>query len=480
LHATITRRAHRRRARVLLIAAGSAPLYLLVHVIQRRMFDGAGNAANLLLYAFATVVLFLLYGGLLRVCRDELDRRTRALTLTLPVLCNVAWLAAAPSLSIDVLSYISHGFVRAGLGENPYLVPSSAMATSPIAADLAAYGWRPVHPVTPYGPLITQLETVVAGLPWSVDAMVIAFKVVAVACSLATAVLIWVILGQVRPDRRDLGTAAYLWNPMVVVELAGEGHNDAIMVVLVLLALALSIRRRAAGGLIAMAAAILAKYLPALFVPLQAAYLWRTLLDSHRRLARQVAVGVAVAVFLAAALYAPYWAGVETFSGIKLTGGVGHTGSTPTMMLEVLSRVATESAMRPVVTAVAACVLVVYVATRAINVRDEQTLLRAAAGASVAYVLLASPSYWPWYAVLPVALLALVPGRRSLILLVAMSLGSRLAAPLDVLYVSEAIGRFAYLLLTWLFGIGVPLLALTVPSIEGGRSLYTDRRRRST
>jgi hypothetical protein len=150
------------------------------------------------------------------------------------------------------------------------------------------------------------------------------------------------------------------------------------------------------------------------------------------------------------------------------------------MMLEVLSRVATESAIRPVVTAVAACALVVYVATRAINVRDEQTLLRAAAGTSVAYVLLASPSYWPWYAVLPVALLALVPGRRSLILLVAMSLGSRLAAPLDVLYVSEAIGRFAYLLLTWLFGIGVPLLALTVPSIEGGRSLYTDRRRRST
>jgi hypothetical protein len=477
LHVTIARRAHRRQARVLLIGAGSAPLYLLVHVIQRRMLQGAGIPVDFLLYAFVTLVLFLLYSGLLSVCRDELDRRTRALAFTLPVLCNVAWLAAAPSLSIDVLSYISHGYVRAGLGENPYLVPSSAVATSPIAADLAAYGWRPVHPVTPYGPLITQLETVVAGLPWSVDGMVIAFKVVAVACSLATAALIWVILRQVRPDRRDLGTAAYLWNPMIVVELAGEGHNDAIMVMFVLLALALSIRRRAAGGLIAMAAAILAKYLPALFIPLQAAYLWRTGLDP-RRLARQVAVGVAVSALLAAALFAPYWAGIETFSGIRLTGGVGHTGSTPTMMLEVLSRVATESAIRPVVTAVAACALVVYVATRAINVRDEQTLLRAAAGASVAYVLLASPSYWPWYAVLPVALLALVPGRRSLILLVAMSLGSRLAAPLDVLYVSEAIGRFAYLLLTWLFGIGVPLLVLTVPSIEGGRSLYTDRRRR--
>jgi hypothetical protein len=456
---------------------GSASLYVLTHAVQRRMLGGEDRTEDVLLYATATVGLFVLYAALLRVCRDGLDPRTRALAFGLPVLFNVAWLAAAPSLSIDVLSYISHGYVRAGVGENPYLVPSSAVATSSIAADLEAYGWRAVHPVSPYGPLITHLETAVAGSPWSVGTMVVAFKIVAVACSLAAAALIWVILGQLCRSRRDLGTVAYLWNPMIVVELAGEGHNDAIMVVLVLLALALTIRRRVAGGVIAMGAAILGKYLPALFIALQAAYLWRTR-DDTGRLARQAAVGVVSATLLAVVLFAPYWVGPETFAGVTLTGQAGHTGSTPTVILEALSRLVPASSVGPLVALVAACGLLVYVGVQAINVRDEQTLLRAAAAVSVVYVLLASPSYWPWYAVLPVALLALVPGQRSVILLFAMSLGSRLVAPLDVLYVTEMIGRFTYLLLTWLLGIGLPLLALAVPHVEGWSSRDADRGRR--
>lgn len=477
MRVTIARRAVRRQLHLLLIGVGSASLYVLTHAVQRRMLSGEGPTAAFLLYATATVGLFLLYGAVLRVCRDGLDPRTRALAFGLPVLFNVAWLVAAPTLSIDVPSYVSHGYVRAGLGENPYLVPSSAVETSAIAADLEAYGWRPVHPVSPYGPLITQLETAVAGSPWSVDTMVVAFKIVAVACSLAAAALIWVILGHLCRSWRDLGTVAYLWNPMIVVELAGEGHNDAIMVVLVLLALALTIRRRVAGGIIAMGAAILAKYLPALLVPLQAAYLWRTR-DDTGRLTRQAAVGVVSVALLAAVLFAPYWVGPETFAGVTLTGQAGHTGSTQTVIVEVLSRFAPASSVGPLVAAVAVCGLLAYVGVQAINVGDEHTLLRAAAAVSVVYVLLASPSYWPWYAVLPVALLALVPGRRSVILLFAMSLGSRLAAPLDVMFVAEAISRFAYLLLTWLFGIGMPLLAFAVSPAERANVLVAGGWRR--
>jgi hypothetical protein len=73
-----------------------------------------------------------------------------------------------------------------------------------------------------------------------------------------------------------------------------------------------------------------------------------------------------------------------------------------------------------------------------------------------------SPAYWPWYVVLPVAFLALSPHGILLVLLVAMSLGSRLVAPVNSLYVDEVIGRPAFFLLTWLGAVGMPLLAVLV------------------
>jgi hypothetical protein len=265
---------------------------------------------------------------------------------------------------------------------------------------------------------------------------------------------------------------------MIVTELAGEGHNDAIMVVLVLLAVAMTLRRRAGAGTVAMGVAVLTKYLPALIAPLQAAYLWRTR-DDTGRLARQVAASAAIATCIGAVAFVPYWAGLETFTGVRLTGAIGHTGSTPTMILEVLSRFVSESSVRPFVAVVAAGSLVAFVGVRTFGVRDDHTFLRSAAAVSVAYLLLASPSYWPWYALLPVALLALVPGERALVLLFVISLGSRLAAPLDILYVGEAVSRFAYLLLTWLFGIGVPLFVLTVSSVGHASRIRADHRHRS-
>lgn len=84
---------------------------------------------------------------------------------------------------------------------------------------------------------------------------------------------------------------------------------------------------------------------------------------------------------------------------------------------------------------------------------------------SLVYVLALSPNYWPWYAILPVALLALVPRFLPIVLVVALSLGSRLAAPLDMLFEHGAIGRSSFLLGMWLLGIGVPLVGTAVAAL---------------
>ena len=63
---------------------------------------------------------------------------------------------------------------------------------------------------------------------------------------------------------------------------------------------------------------------------------------------------------------------------------------------------------------------------------------------------------------LPVALLALTPHGLPVQLLVAVSLGSRLVAPLDMVFVHQLIDRRVYVLVTWVVALGLPLLVLTL------------------
>jgi alpha-1,6-mannosyltransferase len=281
------------------------------------------------------------------------------------------------------------------------------------------------------------------------------------------------ILGRVHPQHQLFGTLLYLWNPLIVIELAGEGHNDAAVVFLVLLGLILTIRRRPGGAVLATIAGILTKYLPLLFVPLQAVYLWRERRDI-RHFVRSVVVGATAGLVLAVVAFAPRWAGVETFEGVRLTGQLGHTGSTPTLLLHGLSRVVTSSDATVVVTAITMAGLVAWLWWQAKTVIDSATLIQACAAVAVAYVLVASPSFWPWYALLPVALMALVPETSFLALLLAVSIGARLVAPLDALYVAEVIDRGTFLLATWTMAIGLPLVILGILMVRSRAQRMAD------
>jgi alpha-1,6-mannosyltransferase len=452
---------------LLFIGAASGVLYGVVEItqraIQQRPSAGALGAVPVAfgLYLLATIGLFALFAVLLRMCRRGAinARRTLVLALGFPVLFNVLFVLTPPNLSIDLLSYISHGYIRANLDGNPYIDPSSIVANTPLGPELSRYGWRPVHPVSPYGPAWTHIETAAAEAFDGVRAQMVALKLVVVASSLGNALLIWKITGRVRPEHQLFGALAYLWNPVVIVEIAGEGHNDAVMVFFVLLSLFLIIRERSSGSVIALSLGVLIKYLPVLLAPPQAVYLWRT---RHRtaRLIAHIAAGAAIAAVLTVASFAQLWAGVDTWRGVRLTAGLGDTGSTPTVVVEVMSRVVPVAAAEPAMFALLIAGFAAFLWVRASSVVDAGSLLRACASIVLVYLLFVSPSYWPWYAVLPIALMALVPTSAFLPVLIAISAGSRCVAPLDVMFVHGAIGRRLFLLLTWGGGVGVSIVVL--------------------
>ena len=67
--------------------------------------------------------------------------------------------------------------------------------------------------------------------------VIMLFRGLALLAHLANTSLIWAILTITAPAQRLPGTLLYAWNPLVLVELAGNGHYDGLVICLLLLAI---------------------------------------------------------------------------------------------------------------------------------------------------------------------------------------------------------------------------------------------------
>ncbi len=125
--------------RVVLIGLLTAVLYLLVYFIQGAIFsngltmqvmgalvqvypgDGFRLLFQIIVYYGATVGLFVLYIWVLVLCRRGRlqNLRVRNLPLLFPIVFNVGLLTGRPHLSIDVFSYLAHGYLGKLPDTNP-------------------------------------------------------------------------------------------------------------------------------------------------------------------------------------------------------------------------------------------------------------------------------------------------------------------------------------------------------------------------
>ena len=153
-------------------------------------------------------------------------------------------------LSTDVFSYIAYARMGVEHGLNPYVHGPSAISTDPVF-KYVGHDWRKV--ATAYGPLYTLLSYPLA--PLGVDGAVWAMKLMATLASAGTLALTW------RCARaRDLDPVwailAVGLNPLYIVYGLGGAHNDMVMLLAMMVAVALTIAPRASPGRQAGAAAV--------------------------------------------------------------------------------------------------------------------------------------------------------------------------------------------------------------------------------
>jgi alpha-1,6-mannosyltransferase len=279
----------------------------------RYRFDGRldANGAAAMIWPFAIVGTLAAIAGWWHVGRAS-NSWNAALAWAIAI--HVAAGLALPLTSNDLWSNIAYGRV-AHLGGNPFEGgPAWLPAADPIRA-LVDPRWATLP--SPYGPIVMAIS-IASGAwrsPWV--AMIVwkaLIALAAIACVLVAARLV--------RDRED-GNARfvlYAWCPLVAWELAGQAHNDAVLVLALFGFVAAAHAGRERLAMSCLALGIAAKFVAA---PVAGLYL---AMIARRSPVRAISFAAALAG-ATVAMMLPWWHGPSTLTGLWTNVGpqIGHT-----------------------------------------------------------------------------------------------------------------------------------------------------------
>jgi len=278
------------RNRFALFARHQATVAAAALVALALLFGVLRQLRDLKLYAVEAIAVGLaagvVYLAALYALECTLDRRQAFwIILAGALLFRIQLFPLAPALSDDILRYRWEGRVQQA-GWNPYTVRPDDPRLAPLRdTDYAALPGRDIPSI--YPPLAELLFRAAYRLLPSPSGTpgVIWFKLPFAAADL---LLLGVLASWIRrSDGRNFCLAIYAWNPLVVVEFAASGHNDAWAILGVILASLMIARSRGRVSTLLLTAATLLKWFPLLLFPLwvrrmhwprQAASWWNLLL----------------------------------------------------------------------------------------------------------------------------------------------------------------------------------------------------------
>ena len=335
-----------------------------------------------------------------------------------------------PLFSRDLYSYIGQGMI-AHRGLDPYTVGPDVLGPGPLLSSIASV-WRATS--SPYGPLFvvsTRGVALLAGSSLVVE--VLAFR----ALELVGVVLIMVSLPRLA---RHLGTSPgiALWlgalSPLALFGFIASGHNDTLMVGLLLAGVTLWVEGRLLPGLALCAVAATIK------LPAAAAVVFLVLdhlasgPPSRRGKEMVVPVGGAIVAFVGVTLACGYgwgWLGpgalhVPTELRVLSTPSVA-LGTSFFHLLRVVGLPVAQSAVVTVTQAVCEVAAVAAMIWLAATLRRNEVVR--SIGLVLILIVVGSPTVWPWYLLWGLVLLAATNAQRSRFLAAVAGLAMLVVGP---------------------------------------------------
>jgi hypothetical protein len=375
---------------------------------------GRYTQASQALYVSAFATLFALQYVAYRVVRAHPEVASLDLIVAGQVIFGILNVWIYPAAALDLYDYLMYGRIVLEYGGNPFFQPPSAfpdplVGYSPWPNERSVYG--------PVWQLVSLMPTWFSG--GSLLRGLVAFKLLGLLAFVGCSLVIWRLLTRLCPRHAAAGTLLFAWNPLLQFELVGNGHNDVVMVLFVLLAVWALLAERRWLVLPLLALAVLTKLLAVALGPVFLYGLLRGKRPLRDKLT-EIAIGGAISLGLALVLYAPFWGGLDTF--YFLSRGNWFTASIPTMLRELLRQwFPFEEAGRLTATLVGLSFAAFTAVRLALLWREERRdgvpetawlpWLRAAYDITFVYLAFATLWWQPWYLVWLVALAALLPTR---------------------------------------------------------------------
>jgi alpha-1,6-mannosyltransferase len=344
------------------------------------------------------------------------------LTLGLAIAFHLAIVLLPLVISRDVYSYIAHGQIVSLHDANPY-VRTPADFPSYLTRELVGPKW--VDTPSVYGPLFSHLAGLVTRTSSRVDVLVDAFRLLAIAASLATTFVVGATVRRARPRRAAFAVAAFGLNPVVLFQSAGSGHNDLLVALSVAIAAWLVLRDRTMWAVAVLTCGALVKataLLPVLLLVVWAA--WRRPPGERlRALAAHGAVAIVIGVVVAAPFFQLHdptlgmrelaghegWLAPSRFFGRVLDAVSGDT-------LGSLARAGFAGALAVTVVSLARAV------ARAASSGGPAQEILGAWGWSLLALTLLGPVLLPWYLAWTLPLIWLLPWVPCVVLIALSAL----------------------------------------------------------
>ena len=361
-----------------LVKAGTADLFRVLSAVGLLgacavigLVPNLVEAPRTFLVSFS--VAFVCYVVGLVVWVRQPGRGALVAILVVAAACRLVLLPAAPSLSTDAYRYVWDARVgRAGI--DPYAYAPVARELEPlrdttIFPRLNHPTWRTIYP--PGAQLFFRLVDAVA--PDSVAAMKVGLALAEVIT--LGLVLVWLLTSGLSAAR----VAIYAWNPLVLVELWGSAHLDALVLLAVVASALAGVRGMREIAAVLLGFATLVKIYPVALLPL---LLGRRSARVLALFALTVGIGYLVPLLLG-------WAAVGSLPRYLVEESFNHG-----LVRSLIDW--------PPLTLVVLVVFVAWAAARRGTFAERAVLL---IGGSIVLM----PNVFPWYAVWLVPFLAVAP-----------------------------------------------------------------------
>ena len=315
----------------------------------------------------------------------------------------LVFLFVAPFDAADIYDNIMHGRILGVYGKNPFQQVIAAFPDDPFYEYAA---WRRAR--SAYGPLWESLAGLTAWLAGDgIVANVLAFKLLPGLFHLASVALVVLYLKREAPDKALSGALLLGWNPMLLYETWGNGHNDIVMAFWFLLAAWWILRQRYTLAAISLLAGALIKFLPILLIPALLLIAWRSLGSLGARLGFLIRTGLA-GVAITAAAYYPFWNGLDSLSVERRMNM--FTTSIPSVFYRLLKPTFGMDDSARLVSLIALGLLAIFVVLQSLHTEaTSRGFLQITFNVLVFYLLVTCLWFQQWYSVWLVALAPLLP-----------------------------------------------------------------------